>query len=237
MYTQRRSKITAVTRNKDAAGKFQTDLTPIDTLSGDELAERWATYSRQTHAQAQAMLTMLEGFILSELAEGRKLDFGLVSFYPRLSGALSSRDSSPDAEGLFVRGAVKARRPLMNGLKNKLEAVNNLSTVHSRIFSVLDKTVNRFDVLATGHILSIAGIDIPVNASKEDEGIWLERRVHNGYARVAQGRIVSDSPDIQEVVFDDPIPPGKYVLAIYTRCGHDDSYRVVRVCHHNMRAL
>ena len=225
----KRAKITAVTRGNAAAGKFQADLTPTETLSGRALIERWAAYSRQNTAQAHACLTMLEGFILAELAEGRKLDFGLVSFYPRLSGALSSRDSSPEAEGLYVRGAVKARRPLVNGLKDKLEAVNNLSTVHSRIFNVFDKTRNRFDVLAAGDILSVSGYDIPVDAAKKDEGVWLERRTHKGYVQMAKGRIVSSSPDILETVFDDPIAIGKYVIALYTRCGHGDNYRVVRI--------
>ena len=225
----RRAKITAVTRGNAAAGKFQVNLTPTATLSGRELIERWAAYSRQNTAQAHATLTMLEGFILAELAEGRKIDFDLVSFYPRLSGALSSRDSSPEAEGLYVRGAVKARRPLMNGLKNKLEAVNNLSTVHSRIFNVFDKPRKRFDVLAAGDILSVSGYDIPVDATKENEGVWLERRTHKGYVQVAKGRIVSSSPDILETVFDDPIAIGKYVIALYTRCGHGANYRVIRV--------
>ena len=225
----KRAKITAVTRGNAAAGKFQANLTPTATLSGRDLIERWAAYSRQNTAQAHASLMLLEGFILAELAEGRKLDFDLVSFYPRLSGALSNRDSSPEAEGLYVRGAVKARRPLMNGLKDKLEAVNNLSTVHSRIFNVLDKTRNRFDILAAGDILSVSGYDIPVDAAKEDEGVWLERRTHKGYVQVAKGRIVSSAPDILEAVFDDPVAIGKYVIAVYTRCGHDDNYRVVRV--------
>ena len=225
----RQTKIMAVTRRNDAAGKFQADLTPVETLSGKRLVERWSAYSRLNSAVAEATLTMLEGFVLAELAEGKKLDFNLVSFYPRLSGALSNRDSSPAAEGLYVRGAVKARRPLMNGLKDKLEAVNDLSTVHSRIFNVLDKTRNRFEVLAAGDILSVSGFDISVDAAKEDEGVWLERRTHNGYVQVAKGRIVSSSPDILEVVFDDPIAIGKYVIAVYTRCGHDDNYRVVRV--------
>ena len=225
----RRAKIMAVTRGNAAAGKFQTNLTPTATLSGRELIERWAAYSRQNTAQAHASLMMLEGFVLDELAKGRKIDFDLVSFYPRLSGALSSRDSSPEAEGLYVRGAVKARRSLMNGLKDKLEAVNNLSTVHSRIFNVFDKTRNRFDVLAAGDILSVSGYDIPVDATKEDEGVWLERRTHKGYVQVAKGRIVSSSPDILETVFDNPIAIGKYVIALYTRCGHGDSYRVVRI--------
>ena len=225
----KRKKIVAVTRKNDAAGKFQANLTPTATLSGRELVERWAVYSRQNTAQAQTALTMLEGFILEELSEGKKIDFNLVSFYPRLSGALSNRDSSPEAEGLYVRGAVKARRTLVDGLKDKLEAVNNLSTVHSRIFNTLDKTLNRFDVMAAGHVLSVSGFDIPVDAAKEDEGVWLERRTHKGYEQVAKGRIVSSDPDILEVVFDDPIAIGKYVLALYTRCGHGANYRVVRI--------
>ena len=224
-----RAKITAVTRQNDAAGKFQTNLTPITTLSGKDLVERWAAYSRLNSAVAEATLTMLEGFILAELAEGKKLDFNLVSFYPRLSGALSNRDSSPEAEGLYVRGAVKARRPLMNGLKDKLEAVNDLSTVHSRIFNVFDKTRKRFDVLAAGDILSVSGVDIQVDATKKDEGVWLEQRTHKGYIQVAKGRIVSSSPDILETVFDNPIVTGKYVIALYTRCGHGKNYRVVRI--------
>ena len=223
------AKIMAVTRQNDAAGKFQTNLTPVTTLSGKDLVERWAAYSRLNSAVAEATLTMLEGFILAELAEGKKLDFNLVSFYPRLSGALSNRDSSPEAEGLYVRGAVKARRPLMNGLKDKLEAVNDLSTVHSRIFNVFDKTRKRFDVLAAGDILSVSGYDIPVDATKKDEGVWLERRTHKGYVQVAKGRIVSSSHDILETVFDDPIAIGKYVIALYTRCGHGANYRVVRI--------
>ena len=91
----KRAKIKAVTRQNDAAGKFQTNLTPVTTLSGKDLVERWAAYSRLNSAVAEATLTMLEGLILAELAEGKKLDFNLVSFYPRLSGALSNRDSSP----------------------------------------------------------------------------------------------------------------------------------------------
>ena len=225
----KRAKIMAVTRQNDAAGKFQANLMPVTTLSGKDLVERWAAYSRLNSAVATATLTMLEGFILAELAEGKKLDFNLVSFYPRLSGALSNRDSSPEAEGLYVRGAVKARRPLMNGLKDKLEAVNNLSTIHSRIFNVFDKTRKRFDVLAAGDILSVSGYDIPVDATKKDEGVWLEQRTHKGYVQVAKGRIVSSSHDILETVFDDPIAIGKYVIAIYTRCGHGANYRVVRI--------
>ena len=68
-----------------------------------------------------------------------------------------------------------------------------------------------------------------MDAAKEDESVWLERRTHKGYVQVAKGRIVSSSPDILETIFDDPIEIGKYVIALYTRCGHGDNYRVVRI--------
>jgi hypothetical protein len=234
---QNRTKIAVTVREKNTAGMFQVDVTPTATLSGKALAQRWAAYSHTDTARAQATLIMLEGFILSELAEGRKLDFGLVSFYPRLSGALPSRDSSPDAEGLYVRGAVKARRSLMTELKDKLEAVNSLSTVHSRVFNIFDKTVSRFDVVAAGHVLSVSGVDIPVDATKEDEGFWLEKRTHSGsYVRVTKGRVVGATCDLTEVVFDEPIVRGAYVLAVYTRCGHGADYHVVRVSR-KIRAL
>ena len=79
------------------------------------------------------------------------------------------------------------------------------------------------------HVLSVAGYDIPVAAAKEDEGVWLERRTHKGYERVTKGRIVGYAADFTEVVFDEQIAPGAYVLAFYMRCGHGDGYRVVRV--------
>ena len=69
-----------------------------------------------------------------------------------------------------MRGAVKARRPLMNGLKDKLEAVNDLTTVRSNIYNVFDKTLQRFDVLAAGHVLSVAGYDIPAFYTRSGHG-------------------------------------------------------------------
>ena len=233
---QTRTKITAVTRETDAAGKYQTDLKPNAALEGRSLLERWADYTGWPMARADAALTLLEGFVLDELGKGNKLDFGLVTFYPRLSAALSNRDSSPDAEGIYVRGAVKARRPLLNGLKDRLEAVNDLSSVHSRIFNVLDKNNNRFDVMEAGHVLSVSGYDIPVDDAKEDEGVWLEKRTHKGHERVTRGRVVSYKADIMEVVFDEAVAPGKYVIAVYTRCGQGDGYRAVRVSR-KIRAL
>ena len=95
-------------------GTFQAALRPVDVLTLDDIAERWASYSGQPQGMAKSHLMGFESFILDQLAKGYRLDFGLVSFYPRLSGGLTSRDADPESDGLFVRGAVKARRALVN---------------------------------------------------------------------------------------------------------------------------
>ena len=124
-------------------GTFQAALRPVDVLTLDDIAERWASYSGQPQGMAKSHLMGFESFILDQLAKGYRLDFGLVSFYPRLSGGLTSRDADPESDGLFVRGAVKARRALVNGLKRRLVAENAQETSRVRIYSVFDRETGR----------------------------------------------------------------------------------------------
>lgn len=233
---QRRQQIKIKPRTTTVNGKFQADMEPTDTLSGTELVTRWADAAGLKPILAQTVLTSLEGFILQELAKGRRLDFNLVSFYPRLSGALSSRDSDPESDGLFVRGAVKARRMLVNGLKRSLEAENGLAVAHPRITNILDRTVDKFDVVACGHELSAAGRDIRIDPSRDDEGVWLEKDTRKGTVKIAQGHVLETTQINLVFVFDDPIPRGKYFVTICTRGGRGTDYSVVR-CRREVTAL
>ena len=233
---QNRKQIKVKPRKTTVRGKFQADLEPFDTLSGKELVQRWAENAGLKPILAQTVLTSLEGFILQELSEGRRLDFTLASFYPRLSGALSSRDSDPESDGLFVRGAVKARRALVYGLKRSLEAENGLAVTRPRIANILDKTANKFDVLAAGHELSAVGREFLIDLSREDEGVWLEKETRKGTIKIARARVLKSSHINTEFVFDDPIPRGKYFVTICSRCGRGLEYRVIR-CRREVTAL
>ena len=233
---QKRQQIKVKPRMTTVNGKFQADMEPTDTLSGPELLARWAEAAGLKPILAQTVLTGLEGFILQELAAGRRLDFNLVSFYPRLSGALSSRDSDPESDGLFVRGAVKARRALVNGLKRSLEAENGLAVARPRISNVFDKTANRFDVVAAGHDLSAVGREFRIDLSRNDEGVWLEKETRKGAVRIARARVLESSQINIVFVFDAPIPRGKYFVTICTRCGRGADYRVMR-CRREVTAL
>ena len=233
---QKRLQIKVKPRTTTVNGKFQADMEPTDTLSGNELVARWAETAGLKPILAQTALTSLEGFILQELAKGKRLDFNLVSFYPRLSGALSSRDSDPESDGLFVRGAVKARRALINGLKRSLEAENGLAVTQPRISNILDKSDDKFDVVAAGHELSAVGREIQIDLSRDDEGVWLEKDTRAGTVKIARARVLESSQINTVFVFDEPIPRGKYFVAICSRCGRGTDYKVMR-CRREVTAL
>ena len=227
----KRREIEATTRKTASANKFQADLTPTEILDEDAIIAQWTESAAISTIQAKTMLTSLECFIMEALGKGCQLNFSLASFYPRLSGALSTRDADPDADTLYVRGAVKARRPLMEGLRNKLKAVNRTASSGPMIFSILDRDANKGNVVAAGHVLSAVGSDIAFDQSRDDEGVWLERRSKKqGIVRVSKARLLKMENGHLEFVFDDIIPRGNYLIAIYTRSGKGTDYKTIRIC-------
>ena len=227
----KRKTIAAKTRTIASADKFQAYLDPTEILDEDAIVAEWAASAGLGTIQAKTALASLECFIMEELGKGRQLNFGLVSFYPRLSGALSTRDADPDADARYVRGAVKARRPLKDGLRKKLKAVNRTPSGAPTVFNILDRDANKADVVATGHLLSATGRDIEFDPSREDEGVWLERRVKKkGIVRIAKARMTAMETGHLEFVFDAPIRRGNYFVAVYTRAGKSTDYKAIRVC-------
>ena len=232
--TRKTLKVTV--RNNKTAQKFQADVKTSGRLGIDEIAEQWAESASLKPVMAKTVIGSLEEFILQALADGKQLDFGLVSFYPRLSGALPSRDSDPAAEGLFVRGAVKARRALCNGLRDKIDVENSASSIHPRIFSVYDMDAQRLDRIAAGHKMSVAGRDIPIDPADSDEGIWIERRTKRGYERIMKATLLHSDSTKAEFTFDFDLPPRKYLIAIQTRCGRGKDYKTA-ICRHEVTVV
>ena len=217
------------TRKTSMNRKFQADIRVNEVLEVDEIAERWAESNAIKPSLAKSMIRSLEDYIIDALADGCQLNFSLATFYPRLTGALSSRDADPESENLYVRGAVRARRSLVYGLKDKVEAVNSLSEVRPRFFTIFDTVSKKFDEVATGHEMSAAGTDIDIDPTRPDEGVWLERRKNNGYEKVMKARLVSSDCGKAVFVFEGEMPPQKCAVAIYTRCGRSTDYKAL-VC-------
>ena len=69
----------------------------------------------------------------------------------------------------------------------------------------------------------------------------MEKRTHvsnrnRGYTKVARGRVTKSDMTVAEVVFDEPIPKGKCLLTVYTRCNRGTGFRLVH-CRHEVRAV
>ena len=219
-------KVKVNARNRPLSnGEYQTDVEPNRVLDLEDIAKDWAEQSAIKPALAKSMLYNLEDYVLDALGRGCQLNFGLVSFYPRLSGNLPSRDSNPATEGLYMRGAVKARRGLVSGLRHSLVAENAISSVRTAIWSVGGEDGRRRRQIVAGEVLPIYGESIPVVAGREDEGVWLESKRKG---KVAQARVVESSEQCLKVVFDELPPSGMYFLVVATRCGRDPSFKSVR---------
>ena len=131
--------------------------------------------------------------------------------------------------------AVKARTTLMNALKDKLDAVNKLSPVRPRLFSVFDRECG-YDTIAAGHVVAAIGCDIQIDSSDPDEGVWIERRTNHGYEKVFKATVALSDPSRVEFVVEGELPPRKYAVAVYTRSGRGKSYKVV-CCRREVRFI
>jgi len=225
-----KARVVVRTREKAAGlgekAAFQSEVVPNETISGEELYKRLAERSGFTSSQMQLSVMTIEGFVKEELAKGNRIDFGLVSFLPRLAKGLPARDADPVSEGIGVRGSVRVRSELRNCIGQKLEPVNELSNVRPRILGVCDAETKEPDVVRADRVLEITGRDIPIDASRPDEGVWLETRARG---KVAVAEVLESSAMSVKCVFHEvPDVCKRYTLVVGTRCGKGTDFRIRR---------
>lgn len=226
---------------------FQADVVPAQTYEGEELYRKLAEFLQLSNSsQAEQIVCGIEGFIKSELKKGSRLDFGLVSFFPRLSAALPTRDADPAQEGIFARGAVKARKALSASLAGDVVVENPQAVDALRIVAVMDNEDkdSSYDRFRLRHEVGILNHNfrITIDPSHEDERIWLEKpikRWHQERVPLAYAQYLSTDQDgwkIRCKFADNAVRPGKYTLCISTRAGKGLDYRL-RVVRHLVQVL
>lgn len=224
----KKRELRATTRKSAASGKFQADLEPTETLDLDGFAEWWAERAYAKPFEIKRAVELVEGGVLAALKEGCKVSLGLATFYPRLSGALSARDADPETEGLFVRGAVKARTALTHAAERQLKAVNSLSRARASLYGVMDAQTHEANAILAGREYRGAGAFIHIVKGREDEGIWLEKKSKRGMQKRARARILKSSEWEVDFVFDETPPSGKYFLVVQARAGLSTDFKPVR---------
>lgn len=233
--TELEIKVIAGKGNNGAKRRFQANVEPKLTISGEFLIERLAEYAFSGHRTAAAnAIRGIEDFIIHELGKGNRLDFSLASFYPRLSAALSARDIDPMEDGISVRGAVKAKARLIEAPREKVVVINTAAKDVLRIYSAFNPETDEFDVIRSGATLRILHQDAEVVAGREDEGYVLEKRTGKWGRKpkfIAKAEIVGSDNGMPLIRFDSELKRGKYTLVAYTRSGKSVDYALRRIGH------
>ena len=137
------------------------------------------------------------------------------------------RGSFDGLTGPWVKGrnhlAVKA--VAVDPFKTLLAAivpVNNTEGAKPVINTVLDETTMVYDVITGTDVFSIAGAELALDATKDDEYVALVD------AHGAEAKCEVDFSDLQNVKahLESAIPAGQYTLKVYTRSGLGDAYGV-----------
>ena len=236
--TESRTKLDVIPREIAATNKpgrrFQAAFKLKGKLEGKELIAALAKFGNDEEITVKRMLITIDEFIKKSVGDGWQVDFGLASFYPTLSAALTTRDVDPESDGVYAQGAVKARNSYRQSMRQRIEPINALAKRFIRIFSTLDLETQAMDKIVSNHTINVSGHDIKVDRSKSDEGFWLEKRDgrRSRKAKVIQHAEVLESDLVSaKIVFHDPIPRGEYNLVVSTRCGDGSDYALRRIGH------
>jgi len=220
---------------------YQAEVIPRTVYEGSELYQRLSEFLGlpSDGYRAKTLVDNIESFVRRELELGNRLDFGLVSFFPKLSAALPSRDADPGDAGLYVRGAVKARKSLSASLANHLVAKNPVAGDPLWIGNVLNEALDDYDLVTKGDVQSIVCSHVTIDPSRPDEGIWLEKPIKRRgqkHIPLVRAEVVEAKCNQIRCRFTELPRPGRYNIVIGTRGEKGPSYKL-RCVRHPVRVL
>ena len=192
------------------------------TMSRRETYEYCAERTGFKAAAVRAVFLALAEFIRENQRRGNitYLD-GIASIRNYVRGSFEG------LAGPWVKGrnylAVKA--VAVDPFKTLLAAivpVNNTEGSSPVINTVLDETTMVYDVITGTDVFSIAGAELALDMTKDDEYVALVN------AQGVETKCVVDFSDLQNVKahLESALPAGQYTLKVYTRSGLGDEYGV-----------
>jgi len=135
--------------------------------------------------------------------------------------------------------AVKARKTLSASMEDHLVAKNPVAGDPIWIGSVLNETLNDYDLILKGNVLSIACAHLTVDPERPDEGVWLEKPIKRRgqkHVPLARAEIVELASCQIRCRFAELPRPGRYNLVVGTRGEKGPSYKL-RCVRHPVRVL
>ena len=172
------------------------------TLSKREFYDLAAEYTGYKPTAVKAVFMAAAAFVRDNQAKGNitHLD-GIASIRNYVRGSFDG------LAGPWVKGR--------NYLAVKAVAVAVINTV-------LDETTMVYDVITGTDVFSIAGAELALDMTKDDEYVALVN------AQGVETKCVVDFSDLQNVKahLESALPAGQYTLKVYTRSGLGDEYGV-----------
>lgn len=195
-------------------------LTHSRILDLDAMAEEIAASHCIKVEDARYYCNLIGNYATKALCEGKKLDFGDFSLSLTLRGSFPAANSAYDPErnslALVATSSANMKRRLA-----KLRPQNEGSAEKPAIKSVIcnDVAPIKDKVIKLGCKVFLTGDNFIVDASRDDEGIWLADATAG--TLLAKGEVLQSTRTTLDASFDANagLAPGKYSLVLYTRTG------------------
>ena len=211
--------------------RFQGWIQHNLSLDRDEFAAAYAKKMGVDVSESTYCLSALRELVEGQLRAGNRVDLGWVSFGLKMEGTVDGEDGKFDSGRNRISVSVKCGKSF-NACAEGIVPRN----VKTSFAACIDSTSQRgvrlspkmFDrICRSGGDVTVAGMNIAIDADNPDEGAWLEQ---DGKI-VAVGKVGETDAQVCVIRFDAFPPPGKYDLVLACR-NHRPPTTVVKKVRH-----
>lgn len=185
------------------------------TATPEEVA---AAVARKIRLEASDLLYIYvkTGEAIREILQsGRNINLDWVAFTIALTGTFEKSDSpfTPGQNALRVRAHA---RPVLRDCLAGVTPRNATGGLKAAILSVMDNVLMEEGIIAVPSKVLVAGDDILIDPTHEDEGVWLVAK--NGTVAATPTVLANDASTL-DLDFGELPPDGAYTLVVKARTG------------------
>lgn len=188
-----------------------------ESLGIDAMAGEFAQKAGIGVHEARMHISLFADYVMSALAEGKRMNFGGFELYLSMSGKIDGLNGKFDPSKNAITANIRERETL-RAMLAELDPINVTEQgAGVAISSVLDERSKKENVLEAFAVCYASGGTFLVDAQRDDEGVWLER---DDGEKVARAKVLQSTSTTLDFIFEEPLPPGVYRLAVFTRMGN-----------------
>ncbi len=185
------------------------------TATSEEVAAIAAERLRLSPSDVQYIYVKTGEIVREIVMNGRNVNLDWVAFTISLTGSFDKCDSPFTAGRNFLMVRAHARPSLRDCLAG-VTPRNATGGLKAAILSVMDNVAMEEGVLTVPSKVLVAGNNILIDSTHDDEGVWLVDK--NGDV-VATPTVLSNDASLLDLDFGELPPNGSYALLVKARTG------------------